>query len=168
LAPTHVTGAFACGDGSLDAWLRRRALDNQARHYSQTFVIADETLRVVGYYALATGSIDRAAAPGALRRNAPDPIPAMVLGRLGVDVAWRGRGLGRILVRDALLRCLRGSADFAFAAIVVTPADDDARGFWTHWQFRPLPGDATAMHLPTTALADAAAKGASGLGAIGG
>jgi GNAT superfamily N-acetyltransferase len=158
LAPTHRTGDFTCGDESLDAWLHRRALNNQAHHYSQTFVVADETLRVVGYYALATGSLGRAAAPGSLRRNAPDPIPAMVVGRLGVDVAYQGRGLGRILVRDALLRCLRGSVDFAFAAILVTPADDNAREFWTHWQFRRLPGDATAMYLPTTALADPAVQ----------
>jgi GNAT superfamily N-acetyltransferase len=152
LLAAHNVDGFRCGVDSLDGWPRRRALANQERHFSQVFVIADGGHQVAAYYALSTGAVSRAFVPASLRRNAPDPIPALVIGRLAVDSERQGEGLARILVRDALTRCLRARRDIAFAAVLVTSADARARSFWERWQFRPLPGDPSAMWLPTAAL----------------
>ncbi len=88
LTAVHHAQAFTCGETSLDLWLKQRALRNQVSGASRVYVICDDT-RVVGYYALATGGLVAVEATEAIRRNMPNPIPAMVLGRLAVDVEWQ-------------------------------------------------------------------------------
>ncbi|HRH75185.1 MAG TPA: GNAT family N-acetyltransferase, partial [Zoogloea sp.] len=105
LAAHHDTTAFACGVASLDHWLKQRALKNQATGASRCFAVCDDK-RVVAYYALASSAVAAEAASGRLRRNMPDPIPVVVLGRLAIDQSWHGTGLGRALVRDACLRVM--------------------------------------------------------------
>lgn len=82
--------------------------------------------RVVGYYALATGGVAQATAPGRVRRNMPDPVPVMILGRLAVDRAYQGRGLGRGLLRDAILRTLQAAAIGGIRAILITVGDAES------------------------------------------
>ena len=92
LAERHDGGNFDSGEISLDNWLRRRALANQVSGASKTFVVCEEN-RIAGYYALASGAVSVAAAPGKFKRNMPDPIPVVLLGRLAVDRRWQlGRG----------------------------------------------------------------------------
>ena len=101
LGDQHLVEAFDCGVASLNEWLRRRARANQIAGASRTFVVAEGAV-VVGYYALASGSLSVMAAPGAFRRNMPDPIPVAVLARLAISRDYQGRGIGRALMRDAL------------------------------------------------------------------
>src|SRR5271170_5109624 len=103
LAEHHDLADFDSGEISLDDWLRKRALANQASGASRAFVACEQN-RVVGYYALASGAVTLASAPGKFKRNMPDPIPVVLLGRLAVDRAWQGQGVGRALFRDAALR----------------------------------------------------------------
>src|SRR5262245_51303650 len=84
LSPTHDVDSFDCDVPSLDTWLKRQALKNEASGASRTYVVCVGNA-VVGYYCLAAGAIDRDEAPKPMRRNMPDPIPVMVLGRLAVD-----------------------------------------------------------------------------------
>ena len=105
LSAEHDVSAFACGHLSLDDWLKRRALANLKAGASRTYVVVEDR-RVVAYYALASGALACAAATGKLRRNMPDPIPMAILGRLAIDSAFQGKGLGRALFRDAALRVL--------------------------------------------------------------
>src|SRR5436309_11399958 len=93
LTERHDVEAFVSGVESLDHWIKRRALKNQATGASRTFV-ACENRRVLAYYALASSAITVDAAPGRFRRNMPDPIPVVVLGRLAVDRSLHGRGIG--------------------------------------------------------------------------
>ena len=86
----------------MNDWLRRRAVGNQLSGASRTFVVADGAKMVRGYYSLAAGAVDRSAATSAIRRNMPDPIPVMVLGRLAVDLEYHGKGLGSDLLQDAI------------------------------------------------------------------
>ena len=83
----HDTSQFDCGNETLNEWLTRRALKNQGSGASRTFVICSEN-RVVGYYAMASGSIERLAAAKAIARNMPDPIPVTALGRLAIDLQF--------------------------------------------------------------------------------
>lgn len=138
LSTAHQTGAFSCGDASLDDWLKRRALRNQAADASRTFV-ASEGSNVIAYYALASGSVDVAAAPGGFRRNMPEPIPVVVLGRLAVDRSRRGQGLGRALFRDGAKRVLLAAGSIGIRGILVHAISDDAREFYLALGFEPSP-----------------------------
>ena len=95
IAREHDVDAFDCGIQSLNEWLSRRALRNESSGGSRTFVTTEVgSNRVVGYYCTAASSLVRESAPGALRRNAPDPIPVVLIGRLAVDLSAAGHGLG--------------------------------------------------------------------------
>ena len=105
-AAADVDG-FGCGTPSLDEWLKRRAMANQVSGASRTYVVTDLSEagnRVIGYYCLASGALAVVDAPGAVRRNMPDPVPMAILGRLAVDGAWVSKGLGVALLQDAVLR----------------------------------------------------------------
>jgi predicted N-acetyltransferase YhbS len=102
----HDAALFHCRHESLNDWLRRRALANASSGATRTYVVCAENLRVVGYYALAAGSLDVESAPTRLRRNMPNPLPVVVLGRLAVDDEWSGLGVGGGLLKDAVLRSL--------------------------------------------------------------
>jgi GNAT superfamily N-acetyltransferase len=105
LTEAHDCAAFDCGQPSLNQWLAGRALHNQVAGASRTYVACDSQpqglVRVVAYYALASGAVAAKAATGRFRRNMPDPIPVVLLARLAVDRHYQGRGLGRALLRDA-------------------------------------------------------------------
>jgi len=129
LTEHHDLAAFDSGESSLDDWLKRRALANQVSGASRTFVVCEDH-RVAGYYALASGAVMAASVPGKFRRNMPDPIPVVLLGRLAIDCAWQGRGLGRGLVQDAALRVMQAADSIGIRGIVVHALSDDARKFY--------------------------------------
>ncbi|MDP4024113.1 GNAT family N-acetyltransferase [Methylobacterium sp. NEAU 140] len=140
LSDRHSTEAFACGVASLDDWLKRRALKNQTAGASRTFV-ACESLAVVGYYALASGAVAAPSAPGRFRRNMPEPIPVVVLGRLAVDVRHCGQGLGRALFRDGALRVLHAADAIGIRGLLVHAISEEARSFYLGLGFDPSPID---------------------------
>lgn len=129
---------FESGEDSLDDWLRRRARANQVSGASRTYVVTDDD-RVVAYYCLASGALAASAAPGALRRNMPDPIPVVVLGRLAIDRAWQGRGLGSALLRDAVLRTTEAAHILGIRGLVVHALSDAAGAFYEHHGFTASP-----------------------------
>lgn len=129
LADHHLVDAFQCGEPSLDDWLKRRATGNQASGASRTYVVCvDEA--VVGYCCLAAGALGHADASGALRRNRPDPIPVMVLGRLAIHKEHHQAGLGTALLRDALRRTLQAAGIAGVAALLVHAISEDAKRFY--------------------------------------
>jgi GNAT superfamily N-acetyltransferase len=129
LTPKHDLAAFDSGVPALDDWLKRHALANEEPGGSRTYVVRAGG-RVVGYYALATGGVAQAAASGRVRRNMPDPVPVMVLGRLAVDRAYQGRGLGAGLLRDAILRTVQAAGIAGIRAILVHAISEDAKRFY--------------------------------------
>ena len=140
ITASHHTESFACGIPVLDEWLRRHALKNEVSGASRTFVICQDR-QVVGYYSLATGSVEHRDAPGKIRRNMPNPIPVMVLGRLAVDQQWQQTGLGRGLLKDALLRSLSVSKHAGVRALLVHALSEDAKKFYAHNGFLESPLD---------------------------
>lgn len=144
LTARHQTDEFACGTESLDQWLKRRALKNQLQGASRTFVVVDGP-RVVAYYALASGAVTSTAATGRFRRNMPDPIPVVVLGRLAVDSTLQGKGYGRALIRDAGLRVLQAADAIGIRGMVVQALSDEARWFYEAVGFEPSPIDANLL-----------------------
>ncbi len=129
LAVTHDVSTFSSRTPVLDEWLRKRALNNQGTGASRTYVIADG-VRVVGYYALANGSAAAIEAPGKIKRNMPDPVPVMILGRLAVDTTWQGKGLGSDLLRDAVLRTMQAAEIAGIRSLLVHAIDERAAKFY--------------------------------------
>lgn len=140
LDDTHDLGLFDSGEPALDDWLRRRARANQAAGASRTFVVCRDSI-VVGYYCLAAGAVAVAAAPGRIRRNMPDPIPMAVLGRLAVDRSLQGQGIGRALLRDAVLRTLQASEALAVRGLLVQALNLEAQRFYLACGFVTSPAD---------------------------
>ena len=141
LTPDHDTSAFTCRHDSLSAWLSKRALANAVTGASRTYVVCDEQRRVVGYYALAAGSIAADAAPGRLRRNMPDPLPVIVLGRLAVHSDWSGRGIGSGLLKDAMLRSIQAAELIGVRALLCHAIDEEAKAFYLKHGFAESPLD---------------------------
>jgi predicted N-acetyltransferase YhbS len=138
LAPHHELDAFESGVATLDEWLKRRARRNEADGASRTFVLCTGR-RVVGYYSLAAGSVLHTAATGKVRRNMPDPVPALLLARLAVDRAWHGKGLGADLLSDAISRAIGAAETIGVRAILVHAISDGAKAFYEKHGFRSSP-----------------------------
>lgn len=140
LTNEHVLSDFCCTEPSLNQWLMERALDNHAKGFSRVFVVCPtDSMRVVGYYALSTCSVIRADVSSKMRRNAPNPIPIIILGRLAVDRAFAGQGLGSDLLSDAVKRSLNVAMHAGAKAIQVHALSDAAREFYMKWGFAPSP-----------------------------
>lgn len=134
LTAAHDVSQFHCGEPALDDWLKRRALENEYTGASRTYVVC-RGQEVVGYYALATGAVAHSHTTGRIRRNMPDPVPVMIIGRLAVDSAMQGRGIGPALLRDAVLRTLQASEIAGIRAILVHAISEPAKKFYEHYGF---------------------------------
>ena len=138
------TGGFDSGEPSPDDYLRKRALGNHVQGTSRCFVTCRDR-RVVGYYALASASIQHRDVAGKVRRNMPDPVLVILLSRLAVDRKEQGVGLGRHLLRDAILRSVEAAEVIGVRALLVHALHDEARTFYTRFDFEPSPTD--PLHL---------------------
>lgn len=131
---------FDCGEPTLNEYLQKRALTNHIGGAATCFVTTRNG-KVVGYYALSSGSVSHNNVSGRVRRNMPDPIPVVILARLAIDVSAQGEGLGRGLLLDAISRCIAAAEIVGVRAILVHAFDDDARQFYLHHDFESSPID---------------------------
>ena len=138
LADHHELDAFNSGEVSLDDWLKKRARTNQSSGASRVFA-ACQGNRVVAYYALSSSSVTPSAVPGRFKRNMPDPIPVVLLGRLAIDVGHQRQGLGRSLFRDAAMRVSHAADTIGVRGILVHAISDDARKFYLALGFSECP-----------------------------
>jgi GNAT superfamily N-acetyltransferase len=133
--------SFDCGQTALNTFLQRFALINQKANSSQTYVCCKGGA-VVGFYSLAVGSVEPASASGRVVKGlARHPIPVMILARLAVDGNLQESGLGRALLKDALLRTIQAAAIAGIRAMLVHAKDDAARKWYLGWGFEPSPTD---------------------------
>jgi predicted N-acetyltransferase YhbS len=136
---------------SLNDWLNRRALGNQASGATRCFVVAERE-RVIAYYALASGAIAASSAIGRVRRNMPDPIPVAVLARLAVDREFQGKHIGRSLLRDALLRIGQAAETIGIRGVIVHAASLEAKAFYQQFGFGESPADPMTLMITLTDL----------------
>lgn len=154
LTAHHQLESFASGNESLDRWLKTRALKNQASGASRTFV-ACEGASVCAYYALASSAVVVNAATSRLRRNMPDPIPVVILGRLAIDQSQQGRGMGRALVRDAGQRILHAADAIGIRGVIVHALSAEAKAFYERVGFEASPLDPMTLMITLADLRDA-------------
>lgn len=138
LKERHDTSKFDCGISSLNEWIKKRALKNEALGASRTYVICCKNV-IIGYYSLSVGSVEPERVPSSLKRNMPKSIPIMLLGRLAVDKNYHSQKLGSSLLRDALLRTLQVSQDVGIKAMMVEAISNDAKNFYKKFGFRNSP-----------------------------
>ena len=141
----HPVDAFDCGQEVLNNWLRKYALQNQGAGSAQTYVgLADGV--VIGYYSLAVGQVEYEGAPERLKKGlARHPVPVMLLARLAVDKNWQKQGVGRALLRDAVLRTLQAAEIAGIRALAVHAKDEQACRYYEQFDFVASPTD--PLHL---------------------
>lgn len=156
LGPDHDRQAFDCGQPALNTYLQRQASQDVRRRIAQVFVAAspDLTSRIAGYYSLSAASFERRDLPAEAAKRLPHyPVPAALLGRLAIDQAVQGQGLGELLLLDALHRVLRASAALAVHAMVVDAKDAGAAAFYARYGFVAFPSQPLRLFLPMETVA---------------
>lgn len=149
----HPRRRFHCGEALVDDWLATKALQHQDKHLSVTKVLLDEAGEVAGYYTLATGQVDFGDLPLELVRKLPRrALPVAVLAWLGVSQQSQGRGLGKLLLAQALRDCWEAGKVFAFIAVILDCINDAAKAFYQHWDFQELPGHPYRLFLSSDRL----------------
>jgi GNAT superfamily N-acetyltransferase len=136
LAGRHVTTSFDCGQLALKEWLVRRAGVNERTGTSRTWVITESgRAEVVGFYASATASVLRETAPKAFTRNQPEEMPAILLGRIGIDVRHQGSGLGGALLKHFMTKAIQVSESVGVRVVLVHAKEEVAKRFYGHYGF---------------------------------
>lgn len=156
LARAHDRSHFACGEAALDEYLARFARQNHESGVAKTFVAvgSNSPPRVLGYYSISAGAIDRDNLPAHAAKRFPSfPIPVARLARLAVDREFQGRGLGEYLLLDALNRVLRASRDIGIVAVLLDAKHEKAKRFYARYEFESLPDQPLTLWLPMAAVA---------------
>lgn len=146
LRSDHIVDYFDCGEEHLNLWLQRHSGKGNGRS-ARTFVVC-ASQHVIGYYTLSAGSVIHTALPGRIRRDMPDPIPVVVLGRLAINLQLQGSGIGTGLLRDALLRTLAAAEPIGIRAVLVHSLSEDARRFYLRHGFIESPMNPLTLMLP--------------------
>jgi GNAT superfamily N-acetyltransferase len=137
----HPRQGFRCGEEAVDDWLATKALQNQEKHLSVTRVLIDDGGAIAGYYTLATSQVDFGDLPAEVTKRLPRrKLPVAVLAWLGVSREQQGKGIGRILLAQALRDCAEAGQTFAFVAVLLDCVSDAAKAFYQQWDFAELPG----------------------------
>jgi GNAT superfamily N-acetyltransferase len=141
----HAVDDFDCGREQLNKYLQRYAWQNQQAGASQTYVgVVDDA--IIGFHTLAAGQVMYDDAPLRLTKGlARHPVPVILLARLAVDRRWHNQGVGKALLKDAMLRTLQAADIAGIRALAVHAKDDAAKRFYEHFDFMPSPSD--PMHL---------------------
>lgn len=153
LARDHQRRRFTCGESKVDDWLTAKALQHQEKRLSATKVLTDSLGTIAGFYTLATGQVDFGDLPADVAKHLPRrALPAAILAWLGVNVKHQGRGLGQLLLAQALRDCHEAGKTFAFVAVILDCLGDDAKAFYQRWDFQELPGNPYRLFLSAKRL----------------
>lgn len=150
-ASQHVRENFSCGKPALDEFLRTQASQAQGKFLSATHVLvpAHETSAIVGYVTLVSASVPLADCPPSLKRISNRPqLPALLLARMAVDSAHKGKGLGEYLLKHALIRAWQMNVASGCLLLIVDAKDEESKGFYVKYGFTPFPENQLRLFLP--------------------
>lgn len=150
LSVKHDRAAFSCGVEALDRYLQERAGQDVSRRVAAVFVISPDGTTIAGFYTLSAHLVNLADLPENVAKKLPryPNVPATLLGRLAVSENFRGRGIGELLLLDALQRALGNTREVASAVVVVDAKGERARGFYLRHDFIPLPTQPNRLFYP--------------------
>ncbi len=148
LEARHPRRQFSSGEAAVDEWLRTKALQAQEKNLSVTRVLLDEHGRIVGFFTLATGQVDFVDLPADLARKLPRRmLPVAVLSWLGTALEHQRRGVGSLLLAQALRECFEAGQIFPFIAVLLDCVSDPAKRFYLRWNFEEVPGHPSRLYL---------------------
>ena len=155
LDPHHERASFSCGEPALDNYIRRRATQDARRRVARVFVAtSDPSGQIDGFYTLSAASFEKDKLPTEMAKRLPHyPVPAAVTGRLAVDRRSQGRGLGEILLLDAIRRVVRAGDTIGVYAVVVDALNERAGAFYARYGFTPFPSTPRRLFLPLETFA---------------
>ncbi|HEX4112575.1 MAG TPA: GNAT family N-acetyltransferase [Stellaceae bacterium] len=156
LGKHHDRATFSSGQPDIDDWFQRRAGQDERRNIARVFVAVDDELGLVGFYSLSSFSLAMSDIPADLACKLPryDTVPAALIGRLARDARVRGRGVGDLLLADAIRRTIGTARSLAIYVIVVDAKNERAVRFYRRYGFRPFPLNPSRLFLLTaTAIA---------------
>jgi GNAT superfamily N-acetyltransferase len=156
----HERQGFDCGTPSLDDFIHSLVSQYEKRNLGRTYVaLQQDDPRVLGYYTLASGAIDAGSLPAQQAKKLPrHPVPVVLIARLAVDQSAQGKGLGGLLLRDALTRSLEISEQLGIHAVIVDALDTEAKAFYKRFGFLPLTDDPMRLFLPMSTIRAAIVK----------
>lgn len=147
LAAPHKTETFDCGIASLNSFLKDHALSNQKAHSVNTYVACEDN-KIIGFYSLTVGSVMHLDAPKRITQGlAKHPVPVMILARLAVEQEYQRQGIGRGLLKDALLRTVNAADIAGIRALLVHAKDQQAKNWYLQFDFEPSPTDPLHIYL---------------------
>lgn len=152
LEAAHDRATFNCKSEPLNRYLREQVTQDMRRRVAACFVALADEQRIVGYYTLASASLLLADLPPSTAKKLPryPTVPAVRMGRLAIDQAFKGQGLGGALLADALDRAAR--SEIAAFALIVDAKDEAAGAFYRHHGFIALPDTPLTLFLPLATL----------------
>ena len=142
LSSKHHKAVFSCGKDVLDNYLHTQAKQDVKRKITACFVLTEDDNKIKGYNTLSSASLNRDELPPTILKKLPPAyqhLPTTLLGRLAIDIKYKGKGLGALLLMDALKRSYQNSLQIASMAVIVDPLDDEAKQFYKHYGFIELP-----------------------------
>ena len=153
LQRNHDRKKFSCGVPALDGYLKQQAMQHAKSGVSRTFVLPDDQDKILAYYTLSMGSIEKSQLPKVLQKRFPHhPLPIVRLGRLAVDQKQQGKRLGKRLLAHALHKCYVLSNEIGMIAVVIDAKDEKVRRFYLQYEFESLPDQPLTLWLPIRAL----------------
>jgi GNAT superfamily N-acetyltransferase len=156
LGKTHDRATFNCGSAALDRYLHQQARQDTEKRVAAPFVLVEPpALRVLGYYTLSASLVNASELPDTLAKKLPryPQLPVTLLGRLAVDQSMKGKGVGQLLLLDALRRSLEAAVNIAAMAVLVDAKDEAAETFYRHFSFLPLQQQPRRLFLPMKTIA---------------
>ena len=165
LAPHHERSSFSCGVEALDRYIVQQASQDQRRNVARLFVATSrQSQAVIGYYSLSSASVQLRSLPEALARRLPryPEVPCVLIGRLAIDRAHQGSGLGAKLLRDALQRILAWQTEIGVWAVLVDAIDERAAEFYMRFGFHRFEDEADRLFIPLASVRQALSPGESG------
>jgi GNAT superfamily N-acetyltransferase len=153
---THIRSSFSCGKDSLDRYIRKQASQDIKRRIATVFVLVDDPdLHVLAYYTLSSFTVESTALDPAFSKKLPryPLLPATLLGRLAVDHKQQRKGLGAVLLADALQKALEASTQVASVAVIVEALDEEAVDFYRKYGFQPFQQNPKKLYLPMKTIA---------------
>ena len=155
LKPGHDVSSFDCERDRMTSWLGERAKNATESGTARTYVVCRGSRKVIGFYALAAGAVERGSAPGALRRNVPDPIPVIILAMFGVDKNEKRQGIGEDLLNDAMRRALQAARIIGARAMLIHALDAAAARYYRERNFRAFDEKEETFYISMREIRDA-------------
>ena len=154
LGSKHNRAAFSCGVAALDRYLQKQAGQDVSKRVAAVFILTPDGVQIAGYYTLSAHVVNLGDLPANVARKLPryPNVPATLLGRLAVSTDFRGQGVGELLLLDALHRVLASTREIASAMVVVDAKDENARTFYLHHDFIPLPAQPNRLFYPVKTI----------------